>query len=94
MELRPIIGAFAGLCCMTAALTGAHADGLVDPSRAGYLDTFKGKKVAFVPIAMGFDLAQAWNSQLAKQAEELEHRGRRSGVDAAHRREAGPYRRT
>ena len=54
MELRPIIGAFAGLCCMTAALTGAHGDGLVDPSRAGYLDTFKGKKVAFVPIAMGF----------------------------------------
>ena len=35
------------------------------------ISTFKGKKVAFVPIAMGFDLAQAWNSQLAKQAEEL-----------------------
>src|SRR5258708_6495531 len=71
MKSKLIIGALAGLCCMTAALTGVRADGLVDPSRASYLEAFKGKKVAFVPIAMGFDLAQAWNSQLAKQAEEL-----------------------
>jgi ribose transport system substrate-binding protein len=71
MKSKLIIGALAGLCCMTAAQNGVRADGLVDPSRAGYLDVFKGKKVAFVPIAMGFDLAQAWNSQLAKQAEEL-----------------------
>jgi ribose transport system substrate-binding protein len=71
MKSKVIIGALGGVLCMTAALTGARADGLVDPSRAGYLDVFKGKKVAFVPIAMGFDLAQAWNSQLAKQAEEL-----------------------
>src|SRR5579872_985020 len=59
------------LAVLTAATAAARADGLVDPSRAGYLDAFKNKKVAFVPIAMGFDLAQAWNSQLAKQAKEL-----------------------
>ena len=71
MKSMLLIGVLAGLCCMTATLTGAHADGLVDPSRAAYLEAFKGKKVAFLPIAMGFDLAQAWNSQLEKQAKEL-----------------------
>jgi ABC-type sugar transport system substrate-binding protein len=72
MRLKLTVSILAGVSCLFAAATvGARADGLVDPSRAGYLETFKGKKVAFVPIAMGFDLAQAWSSQLAKQAEEL-----------------------
>jgi ribose transport system substrate-binding protein len=72
MRLKLIVSILASVSCLLAAATmGARADGLVDPSRAGYLDAFKGKKVAFVPIAMGFDLAQAWSSQLAKQAEEL-----------------------
>jgi ribose transport system substrate-binding protein len=72
MRLKLAVSILAGVSCLFAAATvGARADGLVDPSRAGYLETFKGKKVAFVPIAMGFDLAQAWSSQLAKQAEEL-----------------------
>ncbi len=71
MKSKLIVGILAGASCLLAATVGARADGLVDPSRAGYLDTFKGKKVAFVPIAMGFDLAQAWSSQLAKQAEDL-----------------------
>src|ERR1700722_9149407 len=72
MRLKLAVSIVAGVSCLFAAATVcARADGLVDPSRAGYLETFKGKKVAFVPIAMGFDLAQAWSSQLAKQAEEL-----------------------
>jgi ribose transport system substrate-binding protein len=72
MKSKLVVSALAGVSCLLAATTlGVRADGLVDPSRAGYLETFKGKKVAFVPIAMGFDLAQAWSSQLAKQAEEL-----------------------
>jgi ribose transport system substrate-binding protein len=72
MKSKLVVSVLAGASCLLAAATvGVRADGLVDPSRAGYLDTFKGKKVAFVPIAMGFDLAQAWSSQLAKQAEEL-----------------------
>jgi ribose transport system substrate-binding protein len=72
MKSKLVVSALAGVSCLLAATNlGVRADGLVDPSRAGYLETFKGKKVAFVPIAMGFDLAQAWSSQLAKQAEEL-----------------------
>jgi ribose transport system substrate-binding protein len=71
MKSKLLVSILAGASCLFAATVGTHADGLVDPSRAGYLETFKGKKVAFVPIAMGFDLAQAWSSQLAKQAEDL-----------------------
>jgi ribose transport system substrate-binding protein len=72
MKSKLVVSVLAGVSCLLSATTvGVRADGLVDPSRAGYLETFKGKKVAFVPIAMGFDLAQAWSSQLAKQAEEL-----------------------
>jgi ribose transport system substrate-binding protein len=72
MRLKLVLSMLAGVSCLSAAATvGVRADGLVDPSRAGYFDSFKGKKVAFLPIAMGFDLAQAWNSQMAKQAEEL-----------------------
>ena len=47
------------------------ADGLVDPSRAAYLEAFKDKKVAFLPISMGFDLSQAWSHQLETQAKDL-----------------------
>lgn len=49
----------------------AASEGLVDPSRAAYLEAFKGKTVAYVPISMGFDLTQAWGHQLETQAEEL-----------------------
>jgi ABC-type sugar transport system substrate-binding protein len=40
----------------------AMADGLVDPGRAPYVDAMKGKKVVFLPLAMGFDLAEGWTS--------------------------------
>lgn len=49
----------------------AASEGLVDPSRAVYLEAFEGKTVAFVPMSMGFDLTQAWGHQLQSQAEEL-----------------------
>ena len=52
MKLKLAVSLLAGAACLLAAATaGARAEGLVDPSRAGYLEAFKGKKVAFVPIA-------------------------------------------
>lgn len=72
MNFKRILGLVASLSAAAGCMApGARADGLVDPSRAGYLDAFKGKKVAFLPISMGFDLTQAWSSQLKKQADEL-----------------------
>ena len=70
MRFRKVLlgGVMAG-CVLAAA--GAQADGIVDPSRAGYLETFKGKTVAFVPISMGFDLTQAWGAVMKAQADRL-----------------------
>ncbi len=30
------------------------------PRARPYYDSFKGKKVAYVPVAMGFDLTEGW----------------------------------
>lgn len=56
---------------LAAASAGALAEGIDDPTRQGYLDTFKGKKIAFVPVAMGFDLTEGWAAVMKKHAERL-----------------------
>lgn len=38
----------------------ARAAGLVDPGLAPYVTALKGKKVDYLPVSMGFDLAQGW----------------------------------
>ncbi|MFO1376338.1 MAG: sugar ABC transporter substrate-binding protein [Steroidobacteraceae bacterium] len=37
----------------------------------GYYDSLRGKRVGFVPIAMGFDLTEAWHAGMQRQAQEL-----------------------
>jgi len=39
--------------------------------RAPYYDALKGKKVVFVPLAMGFDLTEGWAAIMRKQAADL-----------------------
>lgn len=39
--------------------------------RAPYYDTLKGKKVIFVPLAMGFDLTEGWAAIMRRQAQDL-----------------------
>lgn len=63
---------FAAVLAAIGGLVGiAHAqqpdDGLVNESAAA----MKGKKVAFVPIAMGFDLTEAWAAGLKLDAQAL-----------------------
>jgi simple sugar transport system substrate-binding protein/ribose transport system substrate-binding protein len=58
-----------GLAFGQAAL--AQGKGLDEPFRAGYKQTLAGKTVAFVPVAMGFDLAQGWFEGLKKELEPL-----------------------
>ncbi len=36
-----------------------------------YYETLKGKRVAFVPLSMGFDLTEGWNAGLQNQAKAL-----------------------
>src|SRR5689334_3348777 len=53
------------------AFTAFAQKGLDEPFRGKYLDTLKGKTVAFVPVAMGFDLAQGWLAGLKRELDPL-----------------------
>lgn len=61
--------ALAGAVVSTAAK--AEDTGLDQVGRNTYLDSLKGKKVVFVPIAMGFDITESWAAIWRKQAAEL-----------------------
>lgn len=54
-----------GMLCASPALAEKPDDGLVFESAAA----LKGKTVAYLPIAMGFDLTEAWVTGLKKDAE-------------------------
>lgn len=39
-------------------------EGIDDPTRGPYYESFVGKRVAYVPVAMGFDLTEGWAAGL------------------------------
>jgi ABC-type sugar transport system substrate-binding protein len=49
----------------------ALAQGIDDPTRKPYYGAFEGKKVAYVPVAMGFDLTEGWAAGLKQALEPL-----------------------
>ncbi len=49
----------------------ALAQGIDDPTRAPYYSSFEGKRVAYVPVAMGFDLTEGWAAGLREALEPL-----------------------
>lgn len=49
----------------------ALAQGIDDPTRAPYYGSFEGKTVAYVPVAMGFDLTEGWAAGLREALEPL-----------------------
>ena len=59
----------AGLTVGQAAL--AQGKGIDEPFRDSYHKTLAGKTVAYVPVALGFDLAQGWLEGLKKELEPL-----------------------
>jgi ribose transport system substrate-binding protein len=60
-----VVAGFVGLS------SGAFAQGLDEPFRADYRKALEGKTVAYVPVAMSFDLAQGWLAGLKKELEPL-----------------------
>ena len=68
--LRKIAGVLLASYLSSSAI-GAWADGIDDPTRKDVLSTFTGKKIAFVPVAMGFDLTEGWAAVMKKRAEQL-----------------------
>lgn len=49
----------------------ALAQGISDPTRDPYYSSFEGKRVAYVPVAMGFDLTEGWAAGLREALEPL-----------------------
>jgi ribose transport system substrate-binding protein len=60
---------------LAAALFGSalplRAQGLEEPFREPYLKALQGKVVAYLPVAMSFDLAQGWLAGLKRELEPL-----------------------
>jgi ABC-type sugar transport system substrate-binding protein len=59
--------AFAALAI--GATTARAADDMNDPYREPALSALAGKKIAYLPISIGFDLAQAWGGVVKTEAE-------------------------
>ena len=60
------------LAAAAAACAGAAgAQGIDDPTRAEYYKAFEGRTVAYVPVAMGFDLTEGWAMGLREALEPL-----------------------
>jgi simple sugar transport system substrate-binding protein/ribose transport system substrate-binding protein len=59
----------AGLSLAAANAALAQGKGLNEPFRDGYKKALAGKTVGYIPVAMGFDLAQGWYDGLKKELE-------------------------
>lgn len=59
------------LCAALAVPGAALAQGIDDPARAPYYDSLRDKRVAYVPVAMGFDLTEGWAAGLREALEPL-----------------------
>jgi ribose transport system substrate-binding protein len=59
----------ASLALGAAGAAMAQGKGLDEPFRAGYMKALAGKKIGYIPVAMGFDLTQGWLDGLRKELE-------------------------
>ena len=70
MKLRMVLAVALGLVFAGGAL--AEDKGLDNHAkRDPYYEKLKGKKVLFVPLAMGFDLTEGWAAIMRRQAKDL-----------------------
>lgn len=68
---RLLTTAFAATITLAASLSIATADPYDDGQSKAYYEALKGKRVAFVPLSMGFDLTEGWNAGMQNQAKAL-----------------------
>jgi ribose transport system substrate-binding protein len=59
------------LCTAVAVAGPALAQGIDDPNRAPFYEALEGKRVAYVPVAMGFDLTEGWAAGLRTALEPM-----------------------
>ena len=72
-KLRTMVaaGMAAGLAGFLGLTAHATADDAAAPLNANFYQSLKGKKIGFVPIAMGFNETQAWRAGMERQAKDL-----------------------
>jgi ribose transport system substrate-binding protein len=68
MKLLKALAATAALVAFTGAAVSEPYD---DGQSKAYYEGLSGKRVAFVPLSMGFDLTEGWNAGLQNQAKAL-----------------------
>lgn len=61
--------AASALTALTLTTAVVHADDMNDPFREPALAALRGKKIAYLPISIGFDMAQAWGGVVKEQAD-------------------------
>ncbi|MCV0396716.1 MAG: sugar ABC transporter substrate-binding protein [Rhizobiaceae bacterium] len=71
MKAMRLIAALAASAALALGASGASSEPYNDGQSASYYEVLKGKRVAFVPLSMGFDLTEGWNAGLQNQAEAL-----------------------
>jgi ribose transport system substrate-binding protein len=69
--LRRALGGAALAIVLLGSGLSARAQGLEEPFRGPYLKALQGKVVAYLPVAMSFDLAQGWLAGLKRELEPL-----------------------
>jgi ribose transport system substrate-binding protein len=70
--LKKSLASMAAVVAVAGFAAQASAQkGLEEPFRADYHSALNGKTVAYVPVAMSFDLAQGWLAGLKKELEPL-----------------------
>lgn len=71
MTGRKLLTALLAMATLAGATGMAVSEPYDDGQSKSYYETLKGKKVAFVPLSMGFDLTEGWNAGLQNQAKAL-----------------------
>ena len=71
MNGMKLMRALLATATLAAATTAAISEPYDDGQSKTYYESFKGKRVAFVPLSMGFDLTEGWNAGLQNQAKAL-----------------------
>jgi ribose transport system substrate-binding protein len=67
MSTKGLLVLVAAIFCVNIAAAGEFDDGL----SVKYYETFKAKKVAFIPLSMGIDFVQGLHAELKRQADAL-----------------------
>lgn len=73
MRIRHLLAALTATAMLTTAAFAEEKGIDNHVKRAPYYDGLKGKKVVFVPLAMGFDLTEGWAAIMRRQATDLSY---------------------